>query len=80
MLNRIKQKLESAFPGAKVQIADTSAGHETHNSSGAHLAVLVIYRGFAGKSLVEQHQMVYTALKDEMKEQVHALKIKTRTE
>ncbi len=80
MLNRIKQKLESAFPGAKVQIADTSAGHETHNSSGAHLAVLIIYKGFAGKSLVEQHQMVYTALKDEMKEQVHALKIKTRTE
>ena len=80
MLNHIKQKLEAAFPGAKVQIADTSAGHESHNSSGAHLAVLITYRGFAGKSLVEQHQMVYAALKDEMKEQVHALKIKTRTE
>lgn len=80
MLDRIKQKLEAAFPGAKVQIADTSAGHETHHSSGAHLAVLVTYQGFAGKSLVEQHQMVYTILKEEMKEQVHALKIKTRTE
>jgi len=80
MLNHIKQKLEAAFPGAKVQIADTSAGHESHNSSGAHLAVLITYRGFAGKSLVEQHQMVYAALKDEMKDQVHALKIKTRTE
>ena len=80
MLSRIKQKLESSFPGAKVQIADTSAGHETHNSSGAHLAVLVTYKGFAGKSLVEQHQMVYGALKEEMKEQVHALKIKTRAE
>ena len=80
MLNLIKQKLESSFPGAKVQIADTSAGHETHNSSGAHLAVLITYQGFAGKSLVEQHQMVYAALKEEMKEQVHALKIKTRAE
>jgi len=80
MLNRIKQKLEAAFPGAKVQIADTSAGHVTHNSAGAHLAVLIIYKGFAGKSLVEQHQLVYAALKEEMKEQVHALKIKTRTE
>jgi len=80
MLNRIRQKLEAAFPGAKVQIADTSAGHETHNSSGAHLAVVVTYQGFAGKSLVEQHQMVYAVLKEEMKEQVHALKIKTRTE
>ncbi|HLD40262.1 MAG TPA: BolA family protein [Candidatus Nanoarchaeia archaeon] len=80
MLNRIKQKLEAAFPRAKVQIADTSAGHETHNSSGAHLAVLIIYKGFAGKSLVEQHQLVYAALKEEMREQVHALKIKTRSE
>ena len=80
MLNHIKQKLEAAFPGAKVQIADTSAGHESHNSSGAHLAVLITYRGFAGKSLVEQHQMVYATLKEEMKDQVHALKIKTRTE
>ena len=80
MLNHIKQKLETAFPGAKVQVVDTSAGHETHNSSGAHLAVSIIYKGFAGKSLVEQHQMVYAALKDEMKQQVHALKIKTRTE
>ena len=80
MLNHIKQKLEAAFLGAKVQIADTSAGHESHNSSGAHLAVLITYRGFAGKSLVEQHQMVYATLKEEMKDQVHALKIKTRTE
>ena len=80
MLNRIRQKLEAAFPGAKVQIADTSAGHETHNSSRAHLAVSITYQGFAGKSLLEQHQMVYAVLKEEMKEQVHALKIKTRTE
>ena len=80
MLNRIKQKLETAFPGAKVQVADTSAGHETHNSAGAHLAVSITYQGFAGKSLVEQHQMVYAVLKEEMKEQVHALKIKTRIE
>ena len=80
MLNRIRQKLEAAFPGAKVQVADTSAGHETYHSSGAHLAVVVTYKGFAGKSLVEQHQMVYAVLKEEMKEQVHALKIKTRTE
>ena len=79
MLDRIRQKLEAAFPGAKVQVADTSAGHETHNSSGAHLAIVVAYQGFAGKSLVEQHQMVYAVLKEEMKEQVHALKIKTRT-
>ena len=80
MLNLIKQKLESAFPGAKVQIADTSAGHETHNSSGAHLAVLITCKRFAGKSLVEQHQMVYDALKEELKGQVHALKIKTKIE
>lgn len=80
MLNKIKQKLGTSFPGAKVTIADTSAGHEKHHPSGAHIAVLVVYQGFAGKSLVEQHQMVYGALKEEMKEHIHALKIKTKVE
>ena len=80
MLEKIKEKLESALPGAKVEVFDTSAGHEGHNPSGAHISVTVSYKGFAEKSLVEQHQMVYNTLKEDLKEQIHALNVKTKVE
>jgi len=80
MIEEIKRKLELAFPGSKVEVVDTSAGHEEHNSSGAHMAVLVIWKGFEGKSLIEQHKMVYDVLKEELKEQIHALNVKTKVE
>lgn len=80
MLNQIKQKLELAFPNSKVEVIDTSAGHENHAASGAHIAVLVVWEGFRHKSLVEQHQMVYDTLKEELKEQIHALNVKTKVE
>ncbi|MBI2102344.1 BolA family transcriptional regulator [Candidatus Woesearchaeota archaeon] len=74
----IKQKLERFFPGARVEVEDESADHAGHAASGAHLAVGIVYAGFAGKTKVEQHQMVYTALREEMKEKVHALRIVTK--
>jgi len=80
MLNQIRQKLELAFPNSKVEVIDTSAGHEEHNSPGAHIAVLIVWEGFKNKSLVEQHQMVYNTLKDELKEDIHALNVKTKVE
>ena len=79
-LEQIKQKLLQSFPNSKVEVIDTSAGHENHASSGAHMAVLVTWEGFRNKSLVEQHQMVYDALKEELKEQIHALNVKTKVE
>lgn len=74
----IKSKLEEAFPSARVEVEDESADHAGHAASGAHLAVVIIYSGFAGKTKVEQHQMVYAVLQQEMKERVHALRIVTK--
>ena len=79
LITEIKIKLERAFPGAQVEIEDESSDHAGHQASGAHLAVGIIYAGFAGKTKVEQHQMVYGALAEEMKEKVHALRIVTRS-
>jgi len=76
----IKRKLELAFPSARVEVEDESADHAGHTTAGAHLAVGIIYSGFAGKTKVEQHQMVYAALQEEMKGKVHALRIVTRSE
>ena len=45
-----------------------------------HLQVTVISSEFNGLSLVKQHQLVYSALKDELaSESIHALALKTET-
>ena len=45
-----------------------------------HLQVTVIASEFNGLSLVKQHQLVYSALKDELaSEAIHALALKTQT-
>lgn len=74
----IKEKLSKALPGAIIDIANESANHVGHRASGVHLAVSITYAGFAGKSKVEQHQLIYSLLHEEMKEQIHALKLITK--
>jgi BolA family transcriptional regulator, general stress-responsive regulator len=71
----IKQKLELSLPRANVEVLDESASHIEHNPTGAHISITISYPGFVGKNKVEQHQMVYGILKEEMKGKIHALKI-----
>ena len=78
MLSAIKHKLEQSFPSSTIEVIDDSPEHQGHTASGAHISVFVTWKGFAGKSLREQHQMIYDILHEEMKEQIHALKIKTK--
>lgn len=80
LTDKVKQKIESALSGAKVSVQDTSAGHEEHNSTGAHLSIDITYTGFVGKSILEQHRMINDILKEELRERIHALQIKTRVE
>lgn len=75
----IVKKLEEAFPGAQVEVIDTSAGHESHNSL-YNIQVTVIWDGFKDKSMVEQHQEVHEVLKEELKTKIHALRLKTRSQ
>jgi stress-induced morphogen len=72
-LAEVKSLIERALPGAQVTVTDLTGG-------GDHLAVVVAAPQFAGKGLVDQHQMVYAALKDKMipvSREIHALQIKT---
>jgi len=79
LVEKIKLKLEQAFPDAKIEVTDNSAGHESHNPKGAHIAVHIIYKGFEGKSLIEQHRMINDVLKEELENNIiHALQIKTQ--
>jgi stress-induced morphogen len=45
----------------------------------AHFAAVVVSQAFAGKSLVQQHQLVYDALEGHMTTDIHALEMKTYT-
>ncbi|MCY4050061.1 MAG: BolA family transcriptional regulator [Gammaproteobacteria bacterium] len=49
------------------------------DGDGRHFEARIVYEGFTGKSLVQRHQMVYRALGDKMKEDIHALSMKTMT-
>lgn len=66
-----------AFPGAQVELENTSSMHVGHNDRGYHLKTTIKYSGFAGLSLIEQHRLVQKALEKELGNIIHALSIKT---
>lgn len=60
-----------------------SAGLEcTHlevEGDGQHFQAVIVSPAFAGKRLIARHQIVYAALGDRMREEIHALSMKTLT-
>jgi acid stress-induced BolA-like protein IbaG/YrbA len=46
---------------------------------GQHFQALVVSSAFAGKTRVQRHQLVYAALGDRMREEIHALSMQTLT-
>jgi len=71
--DEIKSTLDKALPGSTVDIRDLTGG-------GDHFQVIIVSSQFEGKGLVDQHQMVYGALRDALgSEQIHALALKTYT-
>ncbi len=63
--------IRTSLPDAEVQIFDRTGTMD-------HFNVTVRSRGFQGKTLIEQHQIVYGALKAALKDgRVHAVELKT---
>jgi acid stress-induced BolA-like protein IbaG/YrbA len=46
---------------------------------GTHFEAVIVSAAFVGKGMVQQHQMVYAALGDRMRAEIHALSMKTYT-
>jgi len=67
----IEQLIKQRFPDALVSIDDLAG-------DGDHYAATVVSEAFRGKSRVEQHKMVYDALKGQMGGALHALALKTK--
>ena len=74
----IRERLESLSPST-VDLRDESGQHAGHAgarpSGGSHWQLTIVAEAFRGKTPVARHRMVYEALGDLMKTDVHALKI-----
>ena len=46
---------------------------------GQHFEAIIVSKDFEGKSPIQRHQLVYKALGDRMREEIHALSMKTYT-
>ena len=65
----IQQYIEQGMPSELVRVA----------GDGQHFEALIVSAEFRGKNRVQQHQIVYRALGDRMKAEIHALSMKTLT-
>ena len=68
--SEIEQLIKDALPDAQVAIRDLVG-------DGDHYEATVVSSAFKGKTRIQQHQIVYAALKGHMGAQLHALALKT---
>lgn len=66
---QIQEYIESHLPCEHIEVS----------GDGSHFEALIVSAAFEGKRLIARHQVVYAALGDRMKEEIHALSMKTLT-
>ena len=79
IVDRLRQKLSAE----SVEIEDQShlhAGHAGAASGGGHYQVTVIASCFKGLNTLARHRLIYDALDDLMKKEIHALTIQAYSE
>lgn len=70
---QVEEMIKAEIPDAQVQVQDLTGG-------GDHYQVTVVSSQFEGRGLVQQHQLIYSALRQAMSsEAIHALALKTYT-
>ena len=70
----VQARIEAAFDDCEATV-ERARGHHDDD----HLRATVISPEFEGRSLVDQHELVYDALGDAMTREIHALELTTRT-
>ena len=69
-IKNIENLIKKKIPDAKIDIKDLVGDNN-------HFSAEITSKEFNGKTRLEQHKMVYNALSEELKEELHALSIKT---
>jgi BolA protein len=81
----IKATLQEKINATIVEIFDRSDLHKHHKGrmdapvGSGHYDAIVVADSFLGKTMMQQHRMVYTALEEHMQTTIHALSLKTYT-
>jgi BolA protein len=81
----IKSILQEKIGATIVEIEDRSDLHKHHQGrmnapvGSGHYDAIVVAASFSGKTMMQQHRMVYSALADQMQTTIHALSLKTYT-
>ena len=65
----IEKLIEAGLPGCVAMVK---------GDDGQHFEAEVLYTGFAGKTPIQMHRMVYETLGERMGREIHALKLSTR--
>jgi BolA protein len=79
---QIEERLRAALAPQRLVIEDESAKHAGHagaRDGGGHFDVTIVAAQFAGKSLLQRHRLVYDALGEAMRKDIHALSIHALT-
>jgi BolA protein len=83
-LEVIRQTLQEVLQPVVLEIHDDSASHASHASArqtgGGHFYATIVADAFDGKSRVQRHQLVYRALGDLMRSEIHAISIQAFTQ
>ncbi len=80
-VERIRQVLTARLAPVELTVRDDSAAHAGHAGAreGGHFSVSVVSELFAGRTRMQRHQLVYAAVADLMRTDIHALSIQART-
>jgi acid stress-induced BolA-like protein IbaG/YrbA len=69
-VDEIRSLIETGLPGTEADV---------RSDDGTHFSAVVVSTEFTGKSMVQQHQLVYKTLGSKIGNEIHALAIKTYT-
>ena len=77
----IKKRLEEKLDLIHFEIKDFTGRHLNHklHEGGFHLETTIVSDDFTDKTLIERHRLIYDAMGELMKHEIHALSMKTLT-
>jgi BolA protein len=80
-VEKIRRVLTARLAPVELVVRDDSAAHAGHAGAreGGHFSVLVVSEQFAGRTRMQRHQLVYEAVAELMRTDIHALSIQART-
>lgn len=79
-IERLRSRLTQTLKPLRLDIEDDSHRHAGHAGAakGGHYRVFIVAEAFAGRSLIARHRMVYEAVSENLRREVHALSIVAR--